>query len=172
MKFRELRIVAVDPSLLNTGYYLSWCDIHGAIDCSRTSHVGALLRIGQQLERHIGQADLVLYEDYTFSQNSRSLTTMGEINGLVTYLTLSAERKIVGVNVSTWRSKMPEIRECCKKTKSDREIYITVASELCGGKRFTSTDEADAVMIYNAVAKLFEDSPEHKLVRLITDLIE
>lgn len=161
--------MAIDPSLRSTGYYLNWCDVSGVIDCSKTSHTGALLRIGQQIESHIASCELVLCEDYTFSRHSRSTSTMGEVKGILTYLARSHGAPIVGVNVQTWRSIFPGIRDIDKKTNSD--AYIELASNICDGKRFTSTDDADACMIYHAVVRLIEKSPMHKLVALIQEMV-
>jgi len=97
------------------------------------------------------QWDLCIIEEYTFhNAQSRSVTIQAEVGGIIRACFAAYGVPIIEVNTQTWKS-MTGIR-LPKTSVYDKSQYLNRVSEQFG-KRFNTTDEADAYMMYWAVCE-------------------
>lgn len=100
--------------------------------------------------------EVAFLEDYPFSiGNSRSITALAEVKGIILLALYNQNIKIIKVNPSTWQAMVK--LELPKKQKA--KVYIEAVNKFYN-KSFESTDECDAYMmlismyyIYKGVVK-------------------
>jgi len=171
MNLDGLRVISVDPSLRSTGLYCNWKDSSETISCKSASHVGALFHLGNVLSSRCIGADAMLVEDYAYGKAgmSKSLTSMGEVRGVITYIAKKENVSIFPVPIQTWKSRVPKLPRKVN-TKSGLMEYARCASEAYH-RPFATPDEADAFMMFDAVRTLLQVEPTHKLSVLMTEIL-
>ena len=170
MKLEEFRVLSIDPSLRSTGVYCNWLDKTYTIDCKSTSSIGALHRIGKCLSYRCAVADVMLIEDYSYGSMGNAVLTMGEIRGAISYVAKSENVRMFAVPIQTWKSIMPKLPKKLR-TIAGTKAYVDAGREICH-REFATCDEVDAYFIYEAVRKLVDVEPEHKLSVLMHEVME
>jgi hypothetical protein len=100
--------------------------------------------------------DLCLVEDYAFSggrdrgQNSRAVTIMAEVGGIARGLFMARKVPVIEVPIGVWKGVTGIRME--KGTTMHKSDYLNACDKLFG-KRFGSTDEVDAFLVYQTVKK-------------------
>lgn len=146
-QFKKLNIVSIDPSLRSTGIYYSK---YGKTD--------TLVGVGERYEVLANQmqtwlatfctdVDLVLVEDYAFSRNSRSVTALAEVGGIIRATATFHRVPVIEVPSSFWkkRSGFGESRK--KNTKAEKQSYVEYGKSIYN-LPYLNPDEVDATMIY------------------------
>jgi hypothetical protein len=97
---------------------------------------------------------LVLVEDYPYGIHSSSLTQVAEAGGIVRAVFAAAGSQIIAVPISTWKAMT--IKNQPKATGRDKLRY-TALVEKKYGRPFSSTDEADAFLMYMAMRRVWTE---------------
>ena len=153
-----MRVMAIDPSKWSTGIALYDKGVLKTLairpskkltDSEVLAEIGAT--IGVIAKEH--GINLALIEDYAFGvRNSRSITALGEVQGVIKAALGVYFIPVISVSIPLWKS-----RTIGQIKKADKKAYLD-AVEKKYSHRFTTTDEADAYMIYEAVKAIVSDA--------------
>jgi len=149
MKFSEMNVISIDPSLRSTGVYASSGFASAIINKSETFYQ-AMRKIVKFLE--IRKPDIVLIEKQF--RNKDQLKVYGAIYGIFAFKYIA----IIEMHPRIWQSITgmgAPLSNCDKKTKSGQSMYLSIVNSMYG-KHFSTTDEADAYMMYCAVCDIMD----------------
>lgn len=159
-----MRIISLDPSLRSFGIY----SVEDGEEFSEVKRIpkevdrlDALGRLLSWLSNVSAEPwDLCLVENYIFGggakkwngkvADSRSITIMAEIGGIVRGLFRARKVPVIEVNVEVWKA-VTGIR--MEKGTIGRTEQYTAAVAKVFGRKFQTTDEADAFLMYHTVKK-------------------
>jgi len=155
-----MKIIALDPSLRSFGFYsvVDGIESSGVKRIPDSFHrLDALGRLLSWLSHVSAEPwDLCIVEDYAFSggrdrgQNSRAVTIMAEVGGVARALFMARKVPVLEVPIGVWKA-VTGIR-LKKGTAAHKSDYLNACSSLYG-KRFDTTDEVDAFLLYQTVKK-------------------
>ena len=148
-----MKVISLDPSLRSFGIYYNRDGERSSETISLPNSYDRLDVLAILTYRFAAISkegwDLVIVEAYAYGRaNSRSITVQAEIGGLVRGLFGVRKVPIIEVPIGVWKS-VTGIREK-KGTATHKSDYLNAVHKLFG-ERFTTTDEADAMMIYQTV---------------------
>jgi len=151
-------IISIDPSKNSIGIYVRQEigeEMIGTIVNDFKTERESILNIENKLAEYLDlyNISICLIEDYPYHmKNSKSLTILAEIKGLIKFLVLKRNIKIIYIPISIWKS-FSKITEKKKDTKKAKNNYINQA-KLNYKKDFKSTDEVDAFLMFYTVCML------------------
>jgi Holliday junction resolvasome RuvABC endonuclease subunit len=160
MNAMELTVLSVDPGLRSTGAYVSGPSIaearrHETGNQMRAQALGSVMLWTLALIRET-KPDVGLVEDYPFGiKNTRSLTTVAEVGGVVRAAFGACGVTVLEIPIQTW--KQITIGHMPKDNAAHRDAYLARVTERYH-RRFGSTDEADAFLMYEAMRVIWRTS--------------
>lgn len=163
----KLDIITIDPSKICTGYYINTTDETGVIkNKTKTGNEDVLINIYYRMEDIVEQRnfDLAVIEGYSFNPvNPVAASVLMEIGGVIKLVFADHNIPVISIPPQSWRSKT-----IGKIKKSSKGKYIQAVKEKYG-REFETTDEADAYMIYMALAEIAKKTkylkPYEKVIR-------
>ncbi len=167
MNLSKKHVLSIDLSLKSTGIYDNYIDDVEIYEVAESDVSSRLFLIGDFFRELFNDVipDLILLEDYAFSRHSQSVTGLAEAHGVIYYVAKRAAVPVITVPINTWKSLTIGARTK-KRTKAEKEAYRLQAERFCGIE-FLTTDDADACMMYRAVAILCETRPDHRITKEI-----
>lgn len=162
-----MNLIAFDPGLRQIGIYIQIGDKDKSKRYEyhhKIPRLEVLTKIYRDMAALINQLnskyniDMGIIEGYAFVQNSKAITPMAEVGGIIRALLGDCEIPIIEVAPLIWKSDMlgsQNIR-LKKKTKDQQRIYLATVWQR-HGKCFKSTDEADAWMMAQLIKKICDD---------------
>lgn len=152
-----MNIISVDPSMRSTGVY---CRVDGR-EYSYLFKNPARMTREEVLESTYKAFNALLcsarymfglIEGYAYdTSNRRGLYSSVEMVGVIKLCFANYGVPLITIEIPTWKSMT--IGHMKKNKKSQKLLYVeTVAKKY--GKRFGTTDEADAYLIYRAVKEI------------------
>lgn len=162
-----MNLIAFDPGLRQIGIYIQIGDKDKSKRYEyhyKIPRLEVLTKIYRDMAVLINQLnskyniDVGIIEGYAFMTNSKAITPMAEVGGIIRALLGDCEIPIIEVAPLIWKSDMlgsQNIR-LKKKTKDQQRIYLATVQRR-HSKYFDSTDEADAWMMARLIKKICDD---------------
>ena len=152
-----MNIISIDPSMRSTGVY---CRVNGKEYSYSLKNPKRMTR-EKVLESTYSFFNALLcsakyafglIEGYAYNTSNRQgLYNLIEMVGVIRLCCSNYSVPLVTIGISTWKAMT--IKHMKKNNKNQKLYYIeTVATKY--GKRFSTTDEADAYLIYTAAKDL------------------
>lgn len=164
MKFSELNIISIDPSLRSTGVFYQLPEFNREMSkvISPSGDINiALGRIQESIINDMAndpdiwsKIALCIIEDVYLSTKTKSKEIV-MVSGVIRATISNHCIPIIEINVNTWKSITGWKKLSKGITKKDTEAYCFRVAEFYG-KHFKTTDEADAYMMYLAVCDIME----------------
>lgn len=147
-----MKIISIDPSLRSLGIFFSEDGEYNSNVIQRTEkdRIEVLKRMTLKFAREAALGwDLLLIEAYAFGAgNSRSITTMAEIGGLIRGLFSARGVPIIEVPIGVWKSVTGiSLKKGTAMANSDYINEVAKKYKI----RFKTVDEVDAYLIYETV---------------------
>ena len=148
-----MNIIAVDPSLRQTGIYNSVTDQTTIIKTSETENF-ALYKIFETINAFYKQhkPQIVIVERPSFNSFGNGVTKLAAVNGIIKIMAMHQGARVVEMSPMTWKSSVfgKDRKQWPKKAKKS-EYLKAVKTQT--GRSFKTTDEADAYMIFTTYMK-------------------
>lgn len=151
-----MNVISIDPSKYSTGIFTKIDGQENSFvilnkkGCSQEEALKNIYQVFTSILKkekyHFG-----LIEGYGFnfkSKNIRSVIPMSEVGGVIKLIFAQAEIPLITVPVQTWRTLT--IGRINKKSKDNYLAAISIKY----GCNFSTTDESDAFLIYQAVKEM------------------
>lgn len=145
-------LISIDPSKNSIGIFVkqkTGKEMIGTIKNEFKTERQLFLNIENRLTGFLDfyNISVCLIEDYAFHiKNTRSLTSLAEMKGLIKFFILKRNIKIINVPISTWKH-FSKIKVKKAQSKKSKVAYIDQAKSIYK-KDFNSTDEVDAFLMY------------------------
>lgn len=165
--FKKLKVISIDPSLRSTGVYYSKQDITATLK-GRGERFDILKEhLDTWLTTFCCECDLVLVEDYAFSRSSRSVTTLGEVGGIIRACATLHNVPVVEIPNTFWKFHSGFGKSRKKLTNPEKESYIEYGKTIVN-MVYTTTDEVDARLIYAGVENALRNNAKdnHVMVNI------
>lgn len=147
-----MKVISIDPSLRSLGMFFAEDGEYNSDVIQRTEkdRIDVLKRFCLKFAREAALGwDLLIVESYAFGAgNSRSITVMAEIGGLIRGLFSARGVPIIEIPISVWKSVTGISMK--KGTSMANSDYLNEIVKKYG-LRFKTTDEGDAYLLYEAV---------------------
>lgn len=151
-EFKKFNTVSVDPSLKSTGIYYSKLNKCFSLDSKESNRFKQLENILIYFKDCFLNQEILLIEDYAFSRNSRSVTIMAEVGGIIRACAAVNNLKIFEIPSTFWKKHSCFGKTRKKVSKAEKKDYIQYSSFITG-LSYKNPDEADAHLIYTSVCK-------------------
>lgn len=157
-----MRVIAVDPSMTCTGV---WIDPDRSIKLTapKGDRFDRLawyqLQLAEIMDETRNRCDVFAIEGYAYNMsNSRAVTVMAELGGIIRAMARLNEYPIVEVSPISWKSHVfgRHMVRIKKRTAAERVLYLSII-ERTFNKTFMTTDEADAYCIARYVHDVVND---------------
>lgn len=160
MKFSELNVISIDPSLRSTGVYVN-------APIAEEEYSEAITPKGTRnrlLAILLGRIETCMYPelanviDICLIEKQFMNNVQQMVYGIIIASIARLGIKIIEVQPRVWQAITgmgAPLSNYDKKTESGRSMYL-VAVKFMYGKLFETTDEADAYMMYRAVCDIMD----------------
>jgi Holliday junction resolvasome RuvABC endonuclease subunit len=142
-----MNIISIDSSKSNTGIYIKSKHEHYTTICTtklkteKEKYIFIHDEFRKLCEKH--QIEIAFLEDYAFSRfgNSSSVSSSGEVKGIIMYILYSLSIPVIKVSPTTWKmlSRLALPKKKNKKYVADVNTFYR--------KTFSTPDECDAYMM-------------------------
>lgn len=152
-----MNIIAIDQSLRQTGIYVESTGNTYVIKTKGLSEGEALNKLYYRLKTGIEKNSpcIIVYEGNScFGSLGYGASTLFAAIGIIKLIAAQTKNIIYEMPVNTWKTfifgkKRKEWPKKGNKTAADTAEYLRIVQHFTG-KKFQTTDEADAYMIYEA----------------------
>lgn len=148
-----MNVLAVDPGKAHIGIaYQKACE---KVEVITIDNDGDEPRVFENIRRrisdivHVCKVDITLIEDYAFKMNSRAMSVLGEIKGIIKSCAYQYKSDVIMIPIATWKANVKGIPD----KKKEPEAYMRMAvgiyntSSQINAPELETVDEADALLM-------------------------
>ena len=150
-----MNVISIDPGMTSMGLYV-YRSGSGYSICIRREenqeNYDHLPDVRRAILKYAKGADMALVEDYAYGLPAGRAASSIEAGGVVRATLAEMGIPIVTVPIPTWKALT--IKHHRKNTVAEKKEYFRIVMEKYG-REFTTTDEADAFCIYQAVLRIW-----------------